>query len=235
MDLTCKRCGAKIISDDVNLERMVAKCQECNAVFSFADDFAYAGTLQEAYQKFNVARPKRMQIENLGGEMKITRRWFSPVLFFLIPVCLFWNGFIVVFGFGSFLAADQGGGGAFSLCLLPHLAAGLFLAYFALASVINVTEVKINPAEFSVRHGPLPWLGNKRLAASDITQVYCKERVSRGRRSTSVTYEVDAVTPANTTEKLLTGLNEPEEALFLEQEIERFLGVKDRPVPGELR
>ncbi|GIK43455.1 MAG: hypothetical protein BroJett011_72880 [Chloroflexota bacterium] len=235
MDLICKRCGAKITADNVNMERMVAKCLECNAVFSFADSFAYAGSLEEAYQKFNVVKPKRMQIETLGGDMKITRRWFSPVVFFLIPFCLLWNGFILVFGFGSFLAADQGGIGAFGLCLLPHLAVGLFLAYFALASLVNVTEIKINTGEFSTRHGPLPWLGNRRLAASDITQVYCKEKVRHRRRSTSVTYEVHAVTPANTTEKLLTGLNEPEEALFLEQEIERFLGIKDRPVPGELR
>jgi hypothetical protein len=235
MDLTCKRCGAKITADNVNLERMMAKCLECNAVFSFADEFAYAGASEDAYQKFNVAKPKGMQLEILGGEMKITRRWLSPVLFFLLPFCLFWNGFILVFGFSGFLAADQGGTGAFSLCLLPHLAIGLFLAYFVLASLVNVTEIKLSPGEFSIRHGPLPWLGNKRLAASHINQLYCKEKVSHRRRSTSLTYEVHAVTSANTTEKLIAGLNEPEEALFLEQEIERFLGIKDRPVPGELR
>ncbi len=38
----------------------------------------------------------------------------------------------------------------------------------------------------------------------------------------------------NTAVSLLTGLETPQHAMYIEQELERHLGIEDRPVRGEL-
>jgi hypothetical protein len=35
--------------------------------------------------------------------------------------------------------------------------------------------------------------------------------------------------------KIMSGLDSPEEALFVESEIEKYLGITDRPVAGEYK
>ena len=41
------------------------------------------------------------------------------------------------------------------------------------------------------------------------------------------------VTKANTKKKLLSGIQSDEQALFIEQEIEKHLGIEDKAVRGE--
>ena len=115
-----------------------------------------------------------------------------------------------------------------------HAAIGLGLTYGTIAGFVNRTLIRISPSQLTVGHGPLPWWGNKQLDATGIAQVYCKERVSRGRNGTSITYAVHAALRDGADAKLVDALDSPEQALYLEQEIERFLGIKDVPVRGEL-
>ncbi|HLQ46343.1 MAG TPA: hypothetical protein VK137_16485, partial [Planctomycetaceae bacterium] len=89
-----------------------------------------------------------------------------------------------------------------------------------------------------VRHGPVPWKGNLDLATDGIEQIYCQRKINRSRSddgdiSTSTRFEVHAVAGAQKV-KLLSGLQEADHALFVEQRLERFLGIEDRPVPGEM-
>lgn len=230
MHLNCRNCGAEINAGDVNLDRMLAKCNCCNAVFSFDDQFEYADTPEQAYQKFNVEKPRGMQVQAMGGEIKIIRNWFSPVIIFLALFCIVWNG-LLLFWFGVAFTSQSWFPAVF---VLPHAAVGLGLLYWVLAGIFNITEIQVNGQELSIRHRPLPWPGNKNLFLADISQLYCKEHVTRGRRSSHTTYEVHAVTRDNQRQKLITGLPHTDEALFLEQEIEQFWGIKDRPVQGEL-
>ena len=50
-----------------------------------------------------------------------------------------------------------------------------------------------------------------------------------------MTYEVHLIDRNYKHAKLVTGLPSSEHALYLEQEIERFLHIADRPVRGEYR
>ena len=230
MNLNCKNCGAKIEAEHVNLDRLIAKCSACDAVFSFADEFEYAPTPEKAYKKFNVQQPKGMHLEHTGFDLKITRRWFTPMAIFLTFFAVFWNGFIV---FWNYQALSMGAW-FMSLFSLIHVGVGVFLIYWVLTSYLNRTEIIANMEEVSIQHKPLPWPGNKTLYASNIDQLYCKRKILRGNKSTTVTYEVYAVSDANTSQILVKGLPESEQALFIEQELERYLGIRDRPMKGEL-
>ncbi|TXT35987.1 MAG: hypothetical protein FD138_1138, partial [Planctomycetota bacterium] len=58
-------------------------------------------------------------------------------------------------------------------------------------------------------------------------------RDSDGHATTSMQYEVYAVVNGQK-QKLLGGLHEVDQALFVEQRLERYLGIEDRIVPGEM-
>jgi hypothetical protein len=67
-----------------------------------------------------------------------------------------------------------------------------------------------------------------------VKQLYSKEKISRGRNSTTTTYEVHAVTHTGKNVKLLSGLESSEQALYIEQEIERYFRIEDAPVKGQI-
>jgi hypothetical protein len=131
MQVTCKQCGAPIGAEAVNLDRLVAKCAFCNAVFSFADQLEPAERPRPAAERFDVPMPKGFDVQARTGRLRIARKWFSH------------------------------------------------------------------------------------------------------KNSTSTTYEVYAILQDGARQKLLSGLHEIEQALYIEQEIERFLEIEDRPVRGE--
>lgn len=56
----------------------------------------------------------------------------------------------------------------------------------------------------------------------------------RSRSGGSATYEIHAITHSGRTIKPVSGLESSEQALFIEQEIEKHLNIKDTPVKGEL-
>ena len=65
-------------------------------------------------------------------------------------------------------------------------------------------------------------------------QLYGKEKISRSRNSTSVSYELRAVTKSGRNIKLVGGLESQEQAIFIEQKIEKYLRIEDIPIPGEI-
>jgi hypothetical protein len=107
---------------------------------------------------------------------------------------------------------------------------GLVLFYWGLAGLLNRTAITVAPEQLTIRHGPLPLLSGKQFDPILIKQVFVRRHASTERSS----YEVYMLTWDGREEKLLGDLNRPEQALYLEQEIERQLGIKDKPVPGEL-
>jgi hypothetical protein len=228
MQLHCPYCGHDIPAADVNLDRMVAKCASCSAVFGFEDQVESA---PPAPRKLSVPLPKGIVVEQQGYELAITRRWLSPKFFFLVFFCVCWDGFLC---FWYSMALSQRVW-VMALFALGHAAIGLGLTYYTIAGFLNHTLIRVSPSHLGVTHGPLPWPGKKRLESSGIAQIFCKEHISRGRNSTTTTYEVHAATHAGVREKLVESLDSSDQALYLEQEIERFLNIKVAPVAGEWR
>ena len=122
-----------------------------------------------------------------------------------------------------------------SLFGLLHTAVGIGMAYYTLAGLLNQTTIQVKGGELTIHHYPLPWWGNKRIQALDIEQIYSKEKVSRSKEGrVSYTYEVYAILNNSTKEKLVGGLKEQELAFYIEQTLEKYLGIRDRPVRGEI-
>ena len=229
MQLDCKNCGAPIPAEHINLDRAIAKCTQCNAVFSFADRFPIASPA-----KPTIDQPEKIQITRSTNELAIVRKWFGPIFFFLAFFSLFWNGIVWTVALGAIFSGNY-----FMLVFMSlHLIVGLGILYLTVALLANSTEIRVDRRYLSVKSSPLPFPknipfpvpGNCTMPVGRIEQIYCKEKFF-GRGSAS--YELYAIDDRNQRQKIIKGIPNAEEAAFLEQEIERFLGIQDRPVRGE--
>jgi hypothetical protein len=108
-----------------------------------------------------------------------------------------------------------------------------------LCGFVNRWEVRVTSDRLSVVHRPLPWPGSAELASPDIEQLYCAHKVTQTKRSggavTYHSYEIRAITKDGRQLKLIGKLQEASQARFVEQQVERFLGIEDRHVPGEFQ
>lgn len=173
--------------------------------------------------------PSQLELIVEYNAIVIRRTWKSPLAYFLTVFSLFWNGFMVVW---MSLAISQGVWIMAAFGSL-HAAVGLYLAYYTLALFINKTDIRIDTYDLSVKHYPLRWPGALQIPVEDVQQVYCKERIVRTKNSSRIIYDVLCIDRANKQKKLLSGLADASQAQFIEAEIEKILGIKNRPVTGE--
>lgn len=105
----------------------------------------------------------------------------------------------------------------------------LVFAYPAAVNFVNRRTIRVDPDAIEVRVGPLPWRRRIRLPAARFAQLYVR-RQAAGRHGHM--FSVVAVDAAG--ERLrVVALDDLPQALWLEQEIERHLGIANRAVAGE--
>ena len=227
MDIKCVRCRTTIAADHINLETSLAKCAGCNAVFDIRAQVK-TGIREE---RGELEPPKGVEIRPSLNGLEIVRKWRSVVGFVLLGFCVFWDGFVVVFV--TDLIRQGQLEGVFFVSI--HGMVGLGLTYFALCKIFNRTHIEISPAELAVSHRPLPWKGNKRVPIGEISQLYTKERIHRNKNGVNYSYELRYLTRGGEDLKLVSGMEKPDHSFYLEQEIEKTLGIADRSVRGEYR
>jgi hypothetical protein len=228
--LACQACGAPFESGSVDRARGLASCRFCHAVTAVPADPAAAAA--PATREL-VAMPRGMRILPLrGGEWVLERRWWAWPVLALCAFAVVWDG-AVLFVASMFWAS--GGPWFFRLFPLIHVGVGVLLTYACLAFLVNTTRVAATHGSLTVRHGPLPWRGSRTLPVSSIDQLYAVARTTRDSDGdTQSTYSVRVKRKDGTTIDLLTGLFTAEQALYVEQEVERRLGIVDRPMAGEI-
>lgn len=244
MKLHCPSCGTQIPARHVNLARTLASCPTCHEIFDFSETVGGGaspkgheeGRGEEKREKRtgkarpSVELPATIHVQDAGKTLHVSLRWrhwkFYPLAFF----CVLWDGFMI-FWFTMAIAS-----GAWPMALFGslHAAVGVALTYYTVCGFVNRTTVYVGDGRIAVAHEPLPWPGARDIALDELEQLFCEERIHRTKNGTSYTYELHAILRDGNRIKLLSGLNAPEEAFFLEQEMERFLGIEDRAVPGEL-
>ncbi len=226
MDIHCKRCREPIPASEVNLDTNMAKCLKCNAVFDFRSQIDNSAPIARR----EVQAPKNIALQSTMDGLEIVRKWFSPKVYALLVFCIFWDGFMVVW-FGIAISQQQWAMAAFGTI---HGAVGVGLTYLLICSFINQTHIQISFRDLRIFHKPLPWPGRKLIPLGSIQQIFTQEKVHRGKNGTRYTYEVRYQDTEDKDHKLVSGLESADHALYIEQEIEKTLGIEDTPVSGEL-
>ena len=164
------------------------------------------------------------RIELLPGldALTIRRRWRSwrvvPLLLFVVA----WDSFLVFW----YSMALSGKGAPWIAIVFPigHLAVGIGLTYFAIASLFNNTDVILSSSRVTVRTYPLPWPADRELSPGDIADTRVKPA---GRTLNTDTYEIRYRTRANREKKLVGGGLTDDEAVFIEYHIRKTIGLAD--------
>ncbi|MCB9746171.1 MAG: hypothetical protein H6741_00820 [Alphaproteobacteria bacterium] len=239
--LSCHACGAPLQSTDLDRRLAIITCAACGSIFDLARrkdrDTGAPAVKEPAPERAPVALPDKFEVSRQGSHLQVTWRWFRAELLMLIPFAVAWDSFLV-FWYAQALGG-AGGPGGFNLLMvifpLAHVAAGVGITYYAVANLVNRSRVDVTAGTLRVRHGPLPWWPMPTLPARDVEQLYVTRKVRRNKNGTTVTYELRAVTREHAGQLILGGLDELEQALWLEQELEDHLDIRDRPVAGEVR
>ncbi len=187
--------------------------------------------MYDSDEPISAPMPENIRIDHGPEGLILSFRWFSAKFIFLAFFCLIWDGFLV---FWYSLAFTENAPLIMLVFPLLHVAIGIYLTYYVIAGIYNRTVVTVGQGRLSIQHGPIPWPGSRILQASELTQLYTEERVTRGKHGPRVSYDLSAVSRDNKKIRLLTGLDTPDSVRFLERQIEDRLGIRDRRVEGEM-
>ncbi|MFA6379345.1 MAG: hypothetical protein WCX16_06165 [Candidatus Omnitrophota bacterium] len=228
MKVRCPACNNEVLAANIDLATRIAKCSSCNNIFDCSNQFPASSSFGN--DRGVVDKPKNFTLIPSPGSLLIVRRWFHPAVIALTFFCLFWNGFMVVW----FYTAIKEKIFTMGLFGSVHGAVGLGVLYAVLAGYFNKTYFRIAYDSLTISHRPFPWAGQRTLAKGDLKQLYSKEVIHHGKHGVSRSYSVQVLTRDGKTIELVSGLLSSTEALFIEQEIEKYLKIEDVPVSGEL-
>lgn len=167
--------------------------------------------------------------------MQITRTWFSLGQFLLmIPSVLLFNGVWISNGFLEILTSDREL--LLKLFVLVFIILGAALVYYSTATYLNKTQILVSRHAIEIKHHPLPWFGNTRVETSNIKQLFVKEKY-RGSSNNNprLSYNVLGLTKEDKPFNLISGLEFSNQGLYIEQQVEKYLGTEDIDVSGEFK
>ena len=103
---------------------------------------------------------------------------------------------------------------------LGHVAVGIGITYFVIASLVNKTDVLVSPSGVRVAIGPFPWIGNRDIKLEQMTGVVVRQRAAnRG----ATTYSVMYVDSARREKSLLKSVAQADQAEFIAETIRTAL------------
>jgi hypothetical protein len=227
IQIVCESCGEPVAAADINMQLGMAKCVPCDSLFSIAMQVALAERPLPI-----VGVPRSIRVDNFGTELRLSRRWFNSGAFGLLIFTLFLSGFVGAF-VGMLIQGFVRGAPPPLLSLIliaPFLVITLSLAYITLAMFLNKTVVVATSSSLTTSHGPLMLRRSVSVDVADVEQVFVKRSVPN---NSEATYEVWARMADDEDHELIADIPDFKAARYIEQEIERFLGLPDLPVVGE--
>jgi len=229
LQLKCPNCAAQVPAANIHLDNMVAKCDYCSTVFSFAETLG-----QPAHKKEEVVMPAGFEVLKLNSQLDIEIKWrkTSSNKTFLLIFTIFWNAMLIPF---VVIAISQGET-FMMLGLSLHLMVGIGFLYYTLAVMLNTTYLNVNSRQLTIEHKPLKVIGrpSRKITATDIRQIYIsKYRTGKTNGRPTYAFGVYAVLGGGRHLSLVKGLRHSEQALYVEQEIEAFLEIEDEAVEEE--
>ncbi len=181
-----------------------------------------------------VGIPAKIEITRNFDRLQIVRKWLGFKFYLFTPFAIAWDAFLLFWGVLTFLFHDHLV--IMLLILLLLMVSGIWLTYYLLTGYLNKTVIDVDVDFLTIKHGPLPSGGNKKISSKTLKQLYCTRReYFEPRLNPYATCDLRAITDDQRNIMLIEELDNSEQALFIEREIEKFLNIEDRPVKGAIR
>lgn len=205
-----------------------AKCSGCRSLFSFREQLDQP---PPALERDIVGLPERFALESKSGTLTLSWSWRKPqtamMLIFLVP----WFGFLAAWN----VLTISIGAWEMSLFSVFHVAIGLLVGVSALRQWMNATVISVDRGRLKVDIGPIPAPGRLEIASSSIDQLFCTATEHHGKRGRWNTYNVIAKLKQGPERRIVSNLDTDRQAIFIEQQIEKHLSIRDRPVSGAIK
>jgi hypothetical protein len=239
IQLFCPTCGTLLSPDDVAIDRALATCRACNSVTS-VDPFGSQGVGTPATpapmrrNRQAIPRPRHFSIRDDGRGLRIRFCWIWRKFVSPAGMCLAWNSFLIGYYWSALRTPEVRMMWFAVIWCIPHVAIGLLLVYGTLAGLLNRTVIKLTSEFLTVWHGPVPWWGNQRLPVNELERFACHKDTASGKDGGSRFFSVHARRKGGGTVELVTDLDNPAQALFIKQELERWLKINGHGVGREI-
>ncbi|MFK8009304.1 MAG: IBR domain-containing protein [Saprospiraceae bacterium] len=218
--IKCPSCDSVIPADNLNINDKIAKCNSCDIVFPFHENISDLLSLTKPKQE--VIRPEGIEIFEYQDELELTIH--QPItLFDVIP--------LIIISFITFLLTI-----AFFTKGIP-IYVPMISWTLAMFPIYNLFQRKHHKIYFNIdeeylhiKWRPKKWTRDRKFHIKDIDQIYVK--TIHGHNSL---YMITNGPEGQKHTKLFTQIMSLSKARYLEQEIEKHLGVADREVPEETK
>lgn len=229
--LDCVECGSPVPASDININTTLAKCTNCNSIFDFEDEVK-----KWDRNRPEIFMPDGLEVLKLQSELDMQVSWlrtkskrgFSFLTFFTFV----WNLILLPVAFVAIMNGDIGTLMGMSL----HLIVGLGLIGHLASVFVNTTDIIVDKHHLEIKHRPikLPFFKSHKIPSKDIKQLYVTKYVSsRTNGNPNYAYGLYAILHSGRKVAILKGMNR-ETQLYIEQEIENYLEIKDQRVSGEI-
>lgn len=227
MKVTCDRCQKEIETKYIDTEKGTAKCTECNYIFNCSSQLK----TEIDYRRDTIELPLSIRLTKDKDLLQIVYRWLNAQLFWLIPFCICLDTVFILWYPIGFIKVESLPA---QLYMMFHFIMCISLTYYCLARIINKTVITVSKGVFQVIDSPLPFFRNISIPLEDLDQLYSRESIHRGKKLSWSSYEVHAILKSERDMRLVAGLNTAQQALYIEQVVEDYLEIRDRPVNGEI-
>lgn len=215
----CPSCDQEVPADHLNIQDKIGKCDNCHVVFPF--DAQLKGFSQVPQKlKQEILRPEGIDLFTYKDELELSFRSTMSITDILV-VC-----------FGAMPVIPLLGEGLEKGLIIP-VTIGLILSLLLVAYFLlrwgQKKYVTINQHQILMETKPKFLSRTKTYDSQDVSQVYVYKNPN------GPYWEVKMIVDEGRGQKhiKLTTLNSASKASFLEQEIERHLGIQDVVVPEE--
>lgn len=239
MKIACSTCAKEIPVEDINLDRMLAKCRSCNSIMDISPQVGNpAQALFPVMGSGSDPSPApALEVERGGDGLVIVRRWNRK---HATPMLLFsglWIAIVTVVGAGILYGTRQtlartgpSGYAGLLLTFSPFILIGLGTGYGALGLYLNRTTIRLLDRELSVSHGPVPWLGGRSVDADQIKNLSCRQYIAYiQNRIPQYRFLIEAGRRDGRPVRLVKGIDHLGQALELKALLEKKLGIEGRP------
>lgn len=224
----CPSCSNTIPGEHLNIQTNIAKCNSCDIIFSISEQVEKLSLQNDISQ--DVLRPEGVELTHFQNDLDISvqQPWsilemilvsifpfvpfaILPAFIELFPPTLFFKVSLLSLFFGSFIA---------------------YFAYFFIRKKHKI-YIHIDDQDLHIERRPKKFIKDKKYAIKDIDQVYIKTvMASSGTKGVGIFMLVNDIKGQKKVE-LINSVSSRTKAKYIEQEIERHLGIKDRRVPDE--
>ena len=210
------------------MQEMAAACPTCAHVFRFASLLTEA-LPQVPKPEQPIALPNGIKVRKELSALHLDIAWRAVrSKWFMTIFAVLWDLFLI-----PFILSAIGGNTEVALFISLHFAVAVGITFYVLALWINSTKIRVDKSGIQVLHTPIPVPFTPRhfIPADEISQFYVEEYVpSRTNGRPDITFALRCKTKNAKDIRLVPGFTDPSGALYLEQEIEKFLKITDKPV-----